>query len=339
MTLFKSLLIPRFFAKAFNPYWKGPKIRLEVSSKCQLKCPLCITGTGFNRTSSPVGWGNLRFSDFKNLLDQNPEIKIIELSNYGEIFLNPDLLAMMAYAYHKKVKLRAINGVNLNYISDEMAEGLVKYEFEKLKVSIDGASEESYQVYRKGGKLRQVLANIEKINGYKKKYRSKWPKMKWQFIIFGHNEHEIARARQLAQDLKMSFKLKFNYKPKVHPVKNRSYIRSLMPGNTADIKEYESTFNTLYSPACLQLWTEPQVNWDGQLLGCCVNHFGDFGNVFEQGLQNLLQAPKYRYAQKMLLGLEPPREDIPCFQCKRFKKVQEIPFAEILKKKLKEASE
>ncbi|NJL13559.1 MAG: hypothetical protein HC913_11510 [Microscillaceae bacterium] len=311
-------------------------IRLEASSKCQLKCPLCITGLGLTRQqANAIGWGHLRLDDFARLLAASPQLQRIELSNYGELFLNPALPQILKLAHQKGVRLLAANGANLNYLPESLARLLVKYQFEKIKVSIDGVSEASYQQYRQGGKLSQVLDNIALINHFKAKYRSKYPRLKWQFIVFGHNEHEIPQARQMAQELDMAFKLKFNYKPQVFPVRNPDYVKQEIGLGAATIDEYEAQQKTLYSPACMQLWTSPQVNWDGRLLGCCVNHFGDFGNVFEgPGLEAGLQSEKYQYAKAMVLGQVPPRPDVPCTHCKRYQKVRQMPFRQALLKKL-----
>ena len=70
------------------------------------------------------------------------------------------------------------------------------------------------------------------------------------------------------------------------------------------------------------LWLEPQVNYDGKLLGCCANRYGDFGNVFEEGLQPLLSSERYAYAKKLVLGLVPPRADQPCLQCPVYRRLQ-----------------
>lgn len=319
--------------KNLSSWWQSEHLRLEVSSKCQLKCPLCLTGTHYHRKYSAIGWGHLSLENFKAFLSQNPQIKSIELSNYGELFLHPHIEEILRLAYEKNIKLTALNGANLNHLPDSTAEALVKYRFEKIKVSIDGASEETYQIYRIGGSFEKVLENIRKINFYKAKYQSPYPKLKWQFIIFGHNEHEINKARNLAKELKMSFKLKFNYSPKKFPIRNPEYIAQEMGAST--ITEFEQKNRKLYSPACFQLWSAPQINWDGKLLGCCVNHFGDFGNVFQEGLENLLQSEKYLYAKKMLLGEVPARADIPCVQCNRYKKVLQIPFRKQLEAHLK----
>ncbi len=51
-----------------------------------------------------------------------------------------------------------MNGVNLNHARDEVLEGLVKYRVRGVKCSIDGASPETYRVYRIRGNLIWSLA-------------------------------------------------------------------------------------------------------------------------------------------------------------------------------------
>ena len=316
-------------------FWKQNKhLRLEVTAKCQLKCPLCLTGTHYHRKHSVVGWGHLQVDKFVQFLEQNPQIQTLELSNYGELFLHPHIKEILQIAYERNIALTALNGTNLNHLPDEVAEALVKYGFRRMKISIDGASQESYQQYRIGGDFEQVIENIKKINFYKKKYKSSYPKLKWQFIVFGHNEKEIPKAKQMAKELNMTFKAKLNYSPKKFPIQNAEFVAAETGLGFAYINDFEEKEKKLYSPACLQLWTAPQINWDGKLLGCCVNHFGDFGNVFEEGLDKLLQSEKYIYAKKMLLGQVPDRKDIPCSLCSRYKKVLQMPFKEHLLEEL-----
>jgi hypothetical protein len=99
---------------------------------CQLKCPVCIHARG---ESGPLGKGYLKFKDFKKFVDTYPEFKQMELSNYGEMFLNPELSDIIKYAYEKNIRLYADNGVNMNTVSQEVLEGLVKYKFRRLTVS------------------------------------------------------------------------------------------------------------------------------------------------------------------------------------------------------------
>ena len=170
------------------------KFRIEASSICQLKCKECYM-RAMDKTKAPgCGYGYLKFKDYKNFIDKNV-VTSVELSDNGEIFLNPELLDIVKYSYKKNVKLTAENGVNFNDVTDEMLEALVKYKFEFLAISLDGASQETYVQYRVGGDFNKIIDNIKKVNFYKEKYNSEYPTLSWKFILFGHNEHEITKAR------------------------------------------------------------------------------------------------------------------------------------------------
>jgi MoaA/NifB/PqqE/SkfB family radical SAM enzyme len=282
------------------------QIRLEASSFCNLRCPLCPTTTGEIHRQA-VGGGFLRFEDFRKLLDDNPRLKTVELSNWGEIFLNPALLSVLELAHERGVGLTANNGVNLNKIRPEVLEGLVRYQFGSLVCSIDGASQETYSIYRVRGKFANVIDNIRKINELKRRYNSPFPKLCWKFVVFGHNEHEVPVAREMARELGMDFITTLNWDPNYSPLRDPEAVRA------AAVIHGDGEF-------CHQLWDAPQINWDGKVLGCCVNSWGDFGgNAFRDGLTASVNTEQIQYARAMLLGRAPPREDIPCTRCESYR--------------------
>jgi len=261
-----------------------------------------------------VGLGYLKFEDFKKFVDTNPDIREIELSRSGEMFLNPELKEIIKYAYSKRIDLTAYGGVNFNDVSDDVLECLVKYKFTYICVSIDGASNETYKMYRVGGNFNKVINNIKKIKHYKKIYNTIYPIMVWKFIVFGHNEHEITLAKKKAEELSMAFITALNCLPDYSPIKDFEFVEKeggLKLKNTKEmIKKDED-----WTPYCICLFYSPQINWDGKLFGCCVNVWSDFGNVFEEGLDKCLNSERYKYAKDMLLGKKGPREDIPCSKC------------------------
>ena len=174
-------------------------VRLEACNMCQLKCPACaIRKLEQEIIEKAKGFGYLKFKDFKKFVDKHDFIEEIELSNNGEIFLNPELDDIIKYAYEKGITLTAYNGVNLNTVSEKTLENLVKYKFKRMTVSIDGATPEVYKIYRRGGDFNTVINNIKTINKFKKQYNSEYPHLTWQFILFGHNEHEIDKAKKFA---------------------------------------------------------------------------------------------------------------------------------------------
>ena len=109
-------------------------VRLEATSYCQVRCPSCPTASG--ETKAVLSRGYLKLDDFKNFLERNPFVAHIELSNYGEAFLHPQLLQILEYAHQKNVALTIDNGANLNNARPEVLEGLVKFQLRSMSVSM-----------------------------------------------------------------------------------------------------------------------------------------------------------------------------------------------------------
>lgn len=255
------------------------KVLLESSSICQLKCPVCPQATGGIKNGF-IGWGHLSFKNFKKFIDEN-DINHIELSGLGEPFLNPDLGKIFEYA-QGKVFLTFNNGANFNDVS--VLEELVKYQVRLITISIDGITEEVYQEYRRGGSLKKVLENVRKINEYKKKYNSEYPILKWQFVLFGHNEHQLKDAEVMAKSLNMEFCKKLNWSKTYSPA-------------TETREMYENKYHKKYLNSYNQVINSPMILHDGRLIGHCGNRKKSYGNVFIDGFDKCYNSKEY---QKLL---------------------------------------
>ena len=267
-----------------------------------------------------VGNGYLKFKDFRSFVKKNSFITTIELSNNGEIFLNPELLNIIKYAHENGIELFAKNGVNFNMVSDEMLEALVKYRFKFLSISIDGASQEIYVKYRQNGDFDTVISNIHKLIEYKQKHDSEFPAIRWQYILMRHNECEVIKAKTLAKKLNVSMKFKRTWEKGYIPndpemLKRETGLKYLSVEEFAESESQEYSTST-----CYQLWDLPAINWDGRLLGCCRLYTDDFGvNVFEVGLEKALNSKRICDAKKILCGGKVPSDcDTPCLYCKKY---------------------
>ena len=116
----------------------------------------------------------MKAKDFIKIVKQNPNLKEVEISRNGEILLNPELVEILKYSYEHNIKITVNTGVNLNYLTEEQAEALVKYQVASIIVSLDGATSETYKIYRHYGDFNKVLENIQKINKYKKLYNGSY---------------------------------------------------------------------------------------------------------------------------------------------------------------------
>lgn len=287
-------------------------VRLELTSNCQLKCEACPTANGL--TARHLGKGYLSVDNFAKFLELNDTVRQIELSNWGEPFLNKDFLSILKIADNNSITLNIDNGANLNYVHENVLEGIVKYKLNRLTCSIDGASNEVYAKYRKGGNLSNVLKNIKKINKLKEYYNTSFPHLTWQFIVFGHNQHETDLAQQLAYELNMDFKLRLNWKIDYSP----AHKTEKLPVVSRE-QYYNQNMRNYKRDICKQLWIKPQINWDGKILGCCNNYWKPFeGNAFEKDLLTLLNLPEIAYSRAMLLRNAPPKSTNPCVNCKKY---------------------
>lgn len=287
---------------------------IDLCTKCQLSCICCSTSKGVIRNGF-VKEGYMSFDMFRHIVETNPELKEFEMSNWGEIFLNPLILDIFEFAYNKGIKLYCGNGTNFNYVPDSVLEGLVKYRIEYLNLSIDGTSQDVYVKYRRNGNYDRVISNIEKLNEFKKLYNSPYPKLSWQFIIFGHNEHQIASAKSECERLGMVFNPKMNHS-NFSPICDQEYVKLVTGLDYSSREEYQKKAKKSYKSPCYQCLFSPQINWNGDVLGCCVNKWGAFGNVSQNTLREIMEGKKYQAMLNLLMG-NPIDESIylPCHEC------------------------
>lgn len=253
-----------------------------------------------------IGKGYLTFEKFQTLLLMHPRTKHVEFDNFGELFLNKDLLKILQYSDTHKIMLSCAGGVNLNNASQGILEALARYRFQYLNISIDGASPETYSMYRKGGDFFTVIENIETINHYKKVYNSAYPKMQWQFIIFGHNEHEIAEAAAIAKTLGIRFYPKMNWNSEYSPIRDADTVKQQTGWDVTTREEYEKKCGIHFArKTCYSLWANPRYSWDLSVTGCCWNIWKRFDDY------------TIEYAKKELTGLPllPTIPQSPCKSC------------------------
>lgn len=312
--------IKKYINHLYRKFNKLPSaVGIEACSFCQLNCIDCYMKK--DDENCIIGKGYLRNKDFKSFIKKNPYIEKVELSLSGEIFLNPELKDIIKYAYEKEIKLTAFNGVNLNNITDEMIELLVKYKFTGLTVAIDGVSQETYSIYRRNGDFNKVIENVKKINNYKKKYNSKFPILKWQYIIFDYNKHEIEKAYELSKELNMYIYYKNPWKDhqmitKLGKKEKEIITKALSSIYEINDIEIRNIIKKNIRFECLSQWIHPQINWDGMLLGCCCSTHNNLEtNVFKTNLKKCLNAPKTKYVKSVLKGEKKGDATIECTKC------------------------
>lgn len=306
--------------------YKPSFVKLEACSACNLRCKECYMRKN-EKNPNIIKPGYLKAKDFESFLIKNPFVKQIELSDSGEIFLNPELGAIIRCATFHNVSLTCNNGCNFNRVSDDILCDMVVFgSFKLIRFSIDGASPETYSKYRVGGDFNKVIQNIKKLNAYKKEYNSETPLMVWQYIIMESNcdIEEIRKAKRLASELNMQILFKKDYCGFIPENKKEIF------DETGISYDNDNLFNDVEEKAysCIDSIMCPQTNYDGKFLFCCFKFLYEplFDlNVFELGLEKVLRDKRVKTLRKLLMGKIKPTKEMykqyPCLYCDEYKKM------------------
>jgi len=289
---------------------------LEACSLCQLDCAGCYM------RKWPRDMGYLKLKDFKRFIRLNPRIEEIELSNDGEIFLNPDLIEIIKYAYARDIKLTAKNGVNFNTVSDDMLKTLVEYEFGAMTISIDGSSPEVYAKYRRNGNFDAVISNIKKLRVYMGgELKKDKLDLSWQYIILPStdDEKEIKRAKKMAGEFGM--RIFFKRDDNGYYPRNPAMIESECGLSYDKDSCFQSNIKRRYFP-CWELFNSPRIGYDGAFLGCCCHPWKKLPvpNCFESKLDGYLSSSIVKDIRAMIQGGAIPR-GVSCVNCRFFKEM------------------
>jgi radical SAM protein with 4Fe4S-binding SPASM domain len=273
-------------------------LAIEPTTSCNLRCPECPSGLrSFTRPT-----GMLQEDIFKKVIDELQDT-LLYLTFYfqGEPYLHPKFTELVKYASDRKIYTST--STNAHYLTDENARKTVESGLDKLIISIDGSTQETYQQYRIGGKLEKVLAGTEKIVAWKKKLVSKTPQVIFQFLVVKPNEHQIAEVYQLAKKYQVDgVQLKT---AQIYDFENGS---ALMPTNSK-YSRYQLLSNGKYAIKnslennCWKMWQSAVITWDGTVVPCCFDKDAThkLGNVATNDFKTIWEGELYQKFRQQLL--------------------------------------
>jgi radical SAM protein with 4Fe4S-binding SPASM domain len=280
--------------------WGLPvSISFEPTTSCNLRCPECPSG--LRAFSRPTGM--LKKDFFSETIDQlSRQLMYLVFYFQGEPYLNPDFLEMVRYASTKKIY--TATSTNGHFLNDKNAKRTVESGLDRLIISIDGTTQETYQQYRVGGNLEKVLEGAANIVKWKKELNSNKPFVIFQFLVVRHNEHQIEEVKELAKQtgvdqvrLKTAQVYDFENDPNQLIPANGKYSRYKKDAHG------KMAFRGNNANHCWRLWHDPVITWDGAVVPCCFDKDArhQLGNLREQSFKELWQNKNYRNFRKQVL--------------------------------------
>jgi radical SAM protein with 4Fe4S-binding SPASM domain len=273
--------------------WGYPvSISFEPTTSCNLRCPECPSGLrAFTRPT-----GMLQKDFFKETIDDvYKELLYLIFYFQGEPYLNPSFLDMVKYAADKGIY--TATSTNAHYLTDDAAKKTVESGLDRLIISIDGTTQDSYEQYRVGGNLEKVIAGAKNIVKWKKELNSKTPFVFFQFLVVKHNEHQIEDIKKLAKEIGVD-EVRFK-SAQVYDYEND-------PNNLIPINEKYSRYKrnadgsfkakNKFANRCWKLWHANVITWDGLVVPCCFDKdaMHRLGNLKNESFKNIWHNENYK---------------------------------------------
>jgi MoaA/NifB/PqqE/SkfB family radical SAM enzyme len=171
---------------------------IDPSFSCNLKCPHCISEhLRSKRLNRPV----MKQDMFDHILDiYGSKLICAIFTLWGEPLLNRRLAEFVRAAKRHSIFVEMSTNLSVP-LSNERLDDIVSAGIDEIRLSIDGATQENYEKYRVGGSLDLVLDNLRRMVEAKKRLGLRKPVLKWQFLVWPWNRHEIDAACRIATEI------------------------------------------------------------------------------------------------------------------------------------------
>lgn len=264
-----SFLVSRIYRKPV--VWGLPyAYSIEPTGICNLKCPECPTGKGLIKRKASV----INPEMYSSVLDQiSGTASYLMLYLQGEPFINPAIFEMIGQAH--RLRVYTCISTNGHYLDKINAQRTVLSGLDRLIISLDGTTSETYVQYRQGGSFQVVLSGIRNLVEAKRELKCRTPHIILQFIVFKHNQHQIFEFNKLAKSLgvdAVSIKTAQLYDFE----KGNERMTSLARFSRYQKKEDGFVIKKKLRNRCMRLWSIGVVNSDGIMAPCCYDKNADY---------------------------------------------------------------
>lgn len=297
MQLVSSYILSRVTRKA--RHWGYPmSVSLEPTTSCNLRCPECPSGLrSFTRPT-----GMLENDLFKQTIDQLHR-RLLYLIFYfqGEPYLHKNFLELVKYASDKGIY--TATSTNAHFLDDNMARKTVESGLDRLIVSIDGTTQETYTAYRVGGKLDKVLDGVRNVVKWKEKLKTKTPHIMFQFLVVRPNEHQLEDVKRLAKELgvdEVVFKTAqiYDYEKGSPLIPTIDYYSRYQNNGDGSYSIKNKLLNH-----CWRMWHSCVITWDGLVVPCCFDKDAEYrqGDLKFSSFKEVWQGTAYKHFRQTLL--------------------------------------
>lgn len=174
------------------------KLEMDVTTQCNLRCTMCyFSDPRFSKRARE----DVDVEAFGRIArDVFPHCGLVSLSFGTEPLLHPRLPELLELVAAESVPWRYLI-TNAQLLDERQIEAFVRVPLHGFSVSIDAATASTYERIRRGGNWDRLLANLESLQEAKRRARSEYPRITFNFVMMRSNVDELPELVRLAARL------------------------------------------------------------------------------------------------------------------------------------------
>lgn len=279
--------------------WGVPfNVSIEPTTTCNLGCPECPSGLkSFTRPT-----GNMEYDFYRRMVDEiGDELLFLYFYFQGEPYLHPRFLELVRYAADRNIY--TVTSTNAHFLTERKAKETIASGLDRILISIDGTTQDTYEQYRVGGSLAKVIEGTKNLVKARRDAGSKTPHIIFQYLVVRPNEHQIEEVKKLAREIGVD-----EVKLKTAQVYDYQSGHDLIP--TIDrysryAQQADGTYrikNELLNH-CWKLWHSCVITWDGQIVPCCFDKDAQYrlGDLNTKSFREIWESDLYRSFRSRIL--------------------------------------
>jgi len=170
-------------------------IHLEITSKCQAKCPMCPRRISGGPLNPFIKLDEITLDVFKKWFELDFIKQLDSLfmcGNLGDPIVSKDTLEIYQYLREVNPNIRLAMHTNGSARDPEWWQRLAQLKV-KVTFGIDGLAD-THHLYRISTDFNKIIENAQA-------FISAGGVAKWHMLVFAHNEHQIEQCRAMSKDI------------------------------------------------------------------------------------------------------------------------------------------
>jgi MoaA/NifB/PqqE/SkfB family radical SAM enzyme len=300
-------------------------IRMDTINLCNLRCKMCYYSFDYKRKKEQMDVTLFR----KIAGEVFPKTRFLYLSCATEPLMNkqfPEFIRMTG-EYSVPFTSFCTNG---QLLTEEVVHACINASISEIIFSIDGATAETYEAIRRGGKWDRLGSNLKMLSTMKRQAGRRYPAVRMNFTCMQTNIHELSAmvdfaAEHSAESLhvrhlvaygdkdssyreEMAYRELFN--AEADQARNAAvsrgidlFLPDLVPNGDLSPKTCVTDGSVIRrrseaNPYCLLPWFQAIIDWNGDYRVCSLH---TVGNLREQSFDEIYNSPRMREIRKNML--------------------------------------